>query len=59
MKTKNENKIDKNFVEQLRAIRDKVSLEIKDMTLEQIKDYLKKKKTLHPSSVWQTEQRSR
>jgi hypothetical protein len=53
MKTKNENKIDKNFVEQLRAIRDKVSLEIKDMTLEQMKDYLKKKKTLYPTSAWQ------
>ena len=58
MKIKNENKTDKNLIDQLREIRDKVSLEIKDMTLEQIKDYLKKKKTLHPSSVWQTEQRS-
>jgi hypothetical protein len=52
MKTKIKNKTDKTLIEQLREIRDKISLEIKDMTFEELKDYLKKKKTLHPTTVW-------
>lgn len=55
MKTKSENRTDKTLIEQLREIRDKVSLEIKDMTSDQLKDYLKKKETLHPIVHWHQE----
>ena len=50
MKTKE--KTDKTLIEDLREIRDKISLDIKDMTLDQIKNYLTGKKTLHPTQVW-------
>jgi hypothetical protein len=52
MKTKTITKRDKTLIEQLREIRDKINLEIKDMTFDELKDYLKKKKTLHPTAVW-------
>jgi hypothetical protein len=52
MKTKNIVQTEKTFVEQMRDIRDNLSLEIKDLTLEQLKDYLQSKKTLHPANVW-------
>ena len=38
----------------LREIRDKISLDIKDLTTEQMKEYLSKQNTLHPT-VWQKE----
>ena len=50
MKTKE--KTDKTLIEDLREIRDKISLDIKDMTLDQIKSYLKGKETLHPTQIW-------
>ena len=53
MKTKENIKTDKTPIEELREIRDKLSSEMKDMTLEQIKDFLKKKDTLHLTAVWQ------
>ena len=53
MKTKDKIKTDKNLIDELREIRDKLSFEMKDMTSEQIKDYLKKKETLHQTAVWQ------
>ncbi len=53
MKTKDEIKTDKTLIEELREIRDQLSFEMKDMTSEQIKDYLKEKKTLHSKAVWQ------
>ncbi len=53
MKTKNEARTDKTVIDQLREIRDTVSLEIQDMTMEQLKEYLDDKKTLHPTAVWQ------
>lgn len=53
MKTKNENKINKTLIEELRDIRDKINDEIKEMSLDQLKNYLKKKETLHPTSAWQ------
>jgi hypothetical protein len=37
----------------LRSIRDKISSELTGMTPEQIVAFLKKKKTLHPTSFWQ------
>jgi hypothetical protein len=47
MKTKEINKAEeKTLIEQLREIRDKISLDIKDLTTKQ--------KTLHPT-VWQNE----
>jgi len=55
MKTKDKIKSEKSLIDQLREIRDKVSLDIKDMTSEQLKDYLNKKETLHPNSVWKND----
>ena len=52
MITKNKIKTDKSLNDQLRDIRDKVSLEIQDMTLEQLKEYIESKKTLCPTH-WQ------
>ena len=52
MKNKKINKpTEKTIIEQLREIRDKINLDIKDMTTEQIKEYFSRQKTLHPS-VW-------
>ena len=53
MKTKDKIKSKKSLIDQLREIRDNVSHDIKDMTSEQLKDYLNKKETLHPNAVWQ------
>jgi hypothetical protein len=47
MKTKENKKAGKSIVQQMRDIRDKVNLDIKDLTFEQLKEYLKKQKTLH------------
>jgi hypothetical protein len=52
MKTKDVIKTDKTFVEQLREIRDKVNLDIKDLSLAELKEYMNKQKTLHSTSVW-------
>jgi len=46
---------EKTLIEQLREIRDKISLDIKDLTAEQMKEYFSKQKTLHPTAVWQKE----
>ena len=51
MKT-NELKIEKSILADLRLIRNKISNELSGMTPEHIVDFLKKKKTLHPKSVW-------
>ena len=45
MKTKDE----KRIVDILREIRDKVSGEIKDLSFEELKEYLENKKALRPS----------
>jgi hypothetical protein len=45
-------KKDKTILIELRSIRDKISKELIGMTTEQIVEYLKKKKTLHSTSVW-------
>ena len=45
---------EKTLIEQLREIRVKISLDIKDLTTEQMKEYFSKQKTLHPT-VWQKE----
>ncbi len=52
MKTKETKKTSKTLVQQMRDIRDKVNLDIKDLTFEQLRDYIKKQKTLHPIGVW-------
>ncbi|MFM9943921.1 MAG: hypothetical protein ACKVQB_01680 [Bacteroidia bacterium] len=52
MKTK-EKKEEKSILKDLRAVRDNISKELKGMTPEQIVEYLKQKKTLHPNAVWQ------
>jgi hypothetical protein len=41
-----------SLIEQLRAIRDKISLEIKDMNKNEMKNYFKRKKSLFPESKW-------
>ena len=45
----------KSTVKQLREIRDKISIDIMDMSSEQLQNYLerKMKKTLHPNVTWQ------
>ncbi len=53
MKTKEKVKAEKTTVEELREIRDKISLEIQVKTFEQLKEYFNKQKTLHPSKDWQ------
>jgi hypothetical protein len=52
MKTK-ESKEETSVLADLRAIRDKISNELTGMTPDQVVAHLKKKKTLHPKSVWQ------
>jgi hypothetical protein len=54
MKTKVVKK-DKTTLTDLRAIRDKISEELIGKTTEQIVEYLKKKKTLHPTLWLQNE----
>ncbi len=49
MKTK---KTEKTFVQQMRDIRDKINFDIKDLTMEQLKKYIRNQKTLHTKSVW-------
>jgi hypothetical protein len=41
-----------SLIKQLRAIRDKISLEIKDMNKNEMKNYFKRKKSLFPESKW-------
>jgi len=45
---------DNSILIDLRSIRDRISTELTGMTPEQIVEYLKKKKTLHPTSVFTT-----
>lgn len=47
---KTENKI--SYVEELRNIRDKISLDIQDMSFEQLKEYLNKRESAFPKSCW-------
>jgi hypothetical protein len=42
----------KSLVKQLRIIRDKISLEIKDMNKNEMKNYFKRKKSLFPENKW-------
>lgn len=44
---------EKSAIEQLREIRDKISLDIQDMTFDQLKKYVEERLTLHPTRVWQ------
>ncbi len=55
MKTKNKKEIKKTTVEELREIRNSISLEIQNMTAEQLIEYFSKKKTLHPSKDWKND----
>lgn len=47
MKTKE--KKEKSIMVQLREIRDKISLEIQNMSTEEIREYFKKRRALHPT----------
>lgn len=52
MKTEKKIKDADTSLQQLRDIRDKLSSEIKDMSVKQINTYLNNKETLHPKNVW-------
>jgi hypothetical protein len=47
-------KKEKSAIEQLREIRDKISLDIQYMTFDQLKKYVEERLTLHPIEAWQT-----
>ncbi len=47
-------KSESSVMEELRAIRDKISLEIMDMSFDELKEYLAKNSTIHNPSVWKT-----
>jgi hypothetical protein len=51
MKTEKEKK-EKSTIEELREIRDKISIEIQDMSFEELQKYIEKKLTLHPKNKW-------
>lgn len=53
MKIKEKIKNEQSLVDELRLIRDNLNLEMKDLTIAEIKEFLNKKKTLHPNTVWQ------
>ena len=50
MKTKE--KTEKSLIQELREIRDKISSEIKDLSYEDMRQYLDKQKTLHQNVNW-------
>ena len=43
---------EKSCVNELRKIRDNINLEIQDLSLEQLRAYWSKQKTLHPAKIW-------
>jgi hypothetical protein len=45
--------VEKTIVEQMRAIRDRINLEIKDLPKDQLDFYWSKQKTLHPAALWE------
>jgi len=49
MNNKIEKKEQNSMIKELRKIRDKMSLEIIEMTKKEIKEYFAKKRTLHPT----------
>jgi len=51
-------KKEKSAIEQLREIRDKISLDIQDMTFDQLKKYVEERLTLHPIGAWQSQSES-
>jgi pyruvate dehydrogenase complex dehydrogenase (E1) component len=55
MKTKEQHQTKETVTDKLRKIRNKLSFEMKDMTHEQIKEYLNKEKTLHSVSAWKSD----
>ncbi len=48
------NKQKKSIMQELREIRDKISLETMDMNFEELKAYIAKNSKLHDASVWKT-----
>ncbi|MEZ4908979.1 MAG: hypothetical protein R2771_15375 [Saprospiraceae bacterium] len=53
MNKSKEKKAEISLIDELRQIRDKINMEIKDLTKEQLKQYWKSKSTLHKHSFWQ------
>ena len=54
-KTITADKQNKSVMQELRDIRDKISLDIQNMNFEQLKEYIDARLTLHPKTVWQKE----
>lgn len=46
-------KKEKSTINELRKIRDKISLDIQDMDFEQLKKYVDERLKLHAKEVWQ------
>lgn len=46
-------KAETDTINKLREIRDKIGIEIHDLSFEQLKKYIENKITLHPTSIWQ------
>jgi len=46
-------KKEKSAMQQLRDIRDKIGLDIQNMTFKQLQKYIDERLTLHPPRAWQ------
>jgi len=44
---------ERSTVQQLREIREKIGIEIQDLTYEQLMKYIEKNTKLHPTRIWQ------
>ena len=53
MKINEKSQTENTTFQELREIRVRISIEIQDMTAEQLKEYFSKQKTLHSSKEWQ------
>lgn len=56
MKTNKQNS--KSTIDELRSIREQIGEDIKNMSLKELKEYFKQKKSLHPKLGYQREQKS-
>jgi hypothetical protein len=52
MKTQKQQTKGKSAIDQLRKIRDKIGLEIQNMTFEELKKYIEERATIHSKQVW-------
>lgn len=52
MKTIEKDKKNKNFIDELREIRDKINLDIKDLNSSKIKEYFNSKEIKQTKLIW-------